>query len=113
MNTVETATIVVVTDDDGDASYLEQPGWEDRLAQYRNGDFGYVGVYLETKVRIHYGLDFITTRVRTPGLWSIESDSGEDYFLSVADDEYWTLAQMLRELNCATPVDIDRSIEYR
>jgi hypothetical protein len=106
MNAVTTASIVVTTDDDADTSYLEQDEFADRLAEYRDGDFGYVGVYLEVDALIPHGADLIIQTIRTPGLWGIESDSGEDYLRSVAHDEYWTLAEMLRELNCATPVKL-------
>ena len=115
MNAVSTARIIVTDDSDADTSYLDQEGlgFEDRREAYHRGDFGFVGLYLEADVLIPYGADSIISTIRTPGLWSIESDSGESYFRSVAHDEYTILAEMLRETNSATPVNIDPDIRYR
>ena len=115
MNTVSTARIVVVCDADPDPSYLEQEGWEDRLAQYRNGDFEFVGVYLEADVHVPVfdGTITMLTKERSCGLWGIESDSGEDYFRSVACDEYHEFAAMLAAMNCGLPVNLDSEIVYR
>jgi hypothetical protein len=62
-------------DVDVDSSYLEQEGFEDRLAQYRRGDFGFIGVVVTVeRGGIKMGCD---------SLWGIEDDSGEEYFESV------------------------------
>jgi hypothetical protein len=114
VNTVKTARIVIASDDDGDSSYLEQDGWEDRLAEYRAGDFDFVGVYLEAEVLVPaLGGGGVVTTERSPGLWSIESDCGEDYFRRVAFDEYHEFAAMLSALNCATPANLDLDPIYR
>jgi hypothetical protein len=81
-----------------DASYLEQEGFEDRLAQYRQGAFDLIGVRASVELPIPYGKDRILTRIESPGLWGIESDSGEDYFDSVFQEESDILADMLAEL---------------
>ncbi len=93
--------IKVSGDEMPDASYLEQEGlgFEDRLAQYRAGDFSFVGVQVEAELYIPYGDGYIMQSVLTPGLWGIEDDSGEDYFRSVAGDEIEVLRDMLGELN--------------
>ncbi len=88
----------LVPDDCPDTSYLEQEGFEDRLEQYRRGDFYYIGVRAAVEVPIPYGKDRILTRIASPGLWGIESDSGEDYFQSVFEEEIAILADMLTEL---------------
>jgi hypothetical protein len=88
----------LVPDDCPDTSYLEQEGFEDRLEQYRQGDFDYVGVRAVVALPIPFGTDQILTKVKSPGLWGIESDSGEDYFDSVFQEESNILADMLTEL---------------
>jgi len=84
----------IVPDDCPDTSYLEQ----DRREQYRQGDFEYVGVRAAGELPIPYGKDRILTRIESPGLWGIESDSGENYFDSVFQEESAILADMLAEL---------------
>lgn len=88
----------IVPDDCPDASYLEQEGFADRLEQYRQGAFGFVGVRAAIELPIPYGKDRILARIESPGLWGIESDSGEDYFDSVFQEEIAILADMLAEL---------------
>jgi hypothetical protein len=88
----------IVPDDCPDTSYLEQEGFEDRLGQYRQGDFDYIGVRAAVELPIPYGKDRILARIESPGLWGIESDSGEDYLDSVFQEETDILAEMLTEL---------------
>lgn len=85
----------IVPDDCPDPSYLEQEGFADRLEQYRQGGFDYVGVRAAVELPIPYGKDQILIRIESPGLWGIESDSGEDYFDLVFQEEFNTLADML------------------
>ena len=80
------------------ASYLEQEGFADRLEQYRQGAFDFVGVRAAVELPIPFGKDRILTRIESPGLWGIESDSGEDYLDSVFQEESAILADMLAEL---------------
>ncbi len=84
----------LVADDCPDTSYLEQG----RLAQYRQGGFDFVGVRASVELPIPFGKDRILTRIESPGLWGIESDSGEDYLDSVFREESNILADMLAEL---------------
>ena len=88
----------IVPDELPDASYLEQEGWEDRLEAYQAGEFGFVGIQAVAKIRIPYGKDWILNEVRSPGLWGIEDDSGEDYFESVYEEELNVLRDMLKSL---------------
>ncbi len=90
--------MAVVPEQYPDTSYLEQEGWEERLAEYRRGDFDFVGVRAVVELRIPYGQDFILHTVESPGLWGIESDSGDDYFRLVFTEESDILADMLAEL---------------
>ena len=84
----------IIPDDCPDTSYLEQ----ERLEQYRQGAFDFIGVRASVEVPIPYGKDRILTRIESPGLWGIESDSGEDYLESVFQEERDILADMLTEL---------------
>jgi hypothetical protein len=88
----------VVPDDCHDTSYLNQEGFEDRLEQYRQGDFDYAGIRAAVELPIPYGKDQILIKIESPGLWDIESDSGEDYFNSIFKEESDILADMLAEL---------------
>lgn len=104
---VENVRVALVVDEWADASYLKQDGYEERLAQYQAGDFGYVGVRLSAELCIPSGDSWIVEDICTPGLWGIEDDSGSDYFASVACDEYRTLNEMLVQLGAPTPVSVD------
>jgi hypothetical protein len=115
--TVQKLTIVVTPDDDVDASWLEQDGYDDRLFAYRAGEFGFCGVRVEAVIHIihppaRYG---ILQTITSPGIWGIEDDSGEEYIREVAQDEYVTLRDMLTELNVSLPPNrpIGGSIDYR
>ena len=88
----------IVPDVCPDASYLEQAGFKDRLAQYQQGMFDLVGVRAAVELPIPYGKDRILVKIESPGLWGIESDSGEEYFDSVFQEESDILADMLTEL---------------
>ena len=88
----------IIPDDCPDTSYLEQEGFEDRLEEFRQGAFDFIGVRAVVEVPIPYGKDRILTRIESPGLWGIESDSGEDYLQSVFEEESAILADMLTEL---------------
>jgi hypothetical protein len=88
----------IIPDDCPDTSYLEQEEFGDRLEQFRQGAFDYIGIRAAVELPIPYGKDRIITRIESPGLWGIESDSGEDYLDSVFQEESAILADMLAEL---------------
>lgn len=89
----------VIPETSPDASYLEQEGFEDRLAEYRRGDFHFVGVRAAIELQIpNRNQGYYIQRLESPGLWGIESDSGEDYFNEVFIEEKAILADMLEEL---------------
>lgn len=88
----------VIPDSSPDPSYLEQDGFEERLAEYRRGEFGYVGVRASVELPIPYGKDAIQQTISSPGLWGIESDSGDEYFGEVFKEESDLLAYMLEEM---------------
>jgi hypothetical protein len=88
-----TVTFRILPDEDPDIGYLEQPGFENRAAEYDRGDFGFVG--LRAEVTIHDPRSGVLTTVSSAGLWGIESDSGEEYFRQVGAEELDTLRDEL------------------
>jgi hypothetical protein len=92
---LEKIEIKVEGDSDADTSYLEQEGFEEELANYREVKFGYVGVYAKARVTSQgYSQWF-----RTPGLWGIEDTSKADYFVEVAKEELDQLKDELTSYN--------------
>lgn len=112
---IERIYVLVEPDPEGDASYLEQDEFNDRLEQYHQGAFGFVGVRLAADIVIeHHGRVPERITLTTPGLWSVESDSGEDYFRASAaegDDVDELTADLLAlrftmdEIRAAIPED--------
>lgn len=100
---VSSVVVQVVPDEDADGSFLEQEGWEDRLAAYQRDEFGFVGVRAVATVFIRLGEVWVSQEIVSPGLWGIESDSGEDYFAEVGREETATLGEMLAELGLELP----------
>lgn len=88
----------VLPDEFPDWSYLEQDGFADRLKAYRRGDFHYLGVRAAVTVPIPMDGHYILHEVRSPGLWGIESDSGDDYLAEVFGEESHVLEEMLGAL---------------
>lgn len=89
----------IVTDEDADTSYLEQEDWDERRDQYQRGLFAFCGVRAVAEIRVPYGHDWITTTLKSPGLWSIEDDSDESYLQQVFLEERNTLLDMLKSLH--------------
>lgn len=89
----------VVNDDSPDTSYLEQEGFEDRRAEYEAGAFGFFGIRAAVVIPVPYGADHIDATIRSPGLWGIESDCGDDYIREVFEEQCAVLAEMLEGLN--------------
>ena len=100
----------VVHDPDADLSWLEQTPrqlgsleaavWNRRRLQaLERGEWEPVGVRLVADVALIIG-GGETQRCRflTPGIWSVESDSGDDYFQAIADEDAPMLADDLGEV---------------
>ena len=72
-----------------------------RLDAWRNGEWHFVGVRARATMKIPHGTNpqcWITSELLSPGLWGIESDSGDEYFLQVYKEERETLIAMLASL---------------
>jgi hypothetical protein len=72
-----------------------------RLDAWRNGEWHFVGIRARAIVKIPYGINpqcWITSELLSPGLWGIESDSGDEYFQQVYQEEREILIGMLASL---------------
>ena len=61
-----------------------------RLDAWRNGEWHFVGVRARAIIKIPHGMNpqcWITSGLLSPGLWGIESDSGDEYFLQVYQED--------------------------
>ena len=63
--------VEIIADDDPDASYLEQDAFKDRLEQYKNGVFYFVGVRTTAEI---VDSNSVIQYVSGGSLWNIESD---------------------------------------
>ena len=107
--------VEVIADDDADLSWLEQTPrqldsleaavWNRRRLQaLERGEWEPVGIRLVAEVAVTVG-GGETQRCRflTPGVWGVESDSGDDYFQDIADEEAPMLADDLKEAGFPEP----------
>jgi hypothetical protein len=82
-----------------DPDYRDQD--EARLNAWRNDEWHFVGIRARATIRIPYGINsdcWITSEVLSPGLWGIESDSGDQYFEEVYREERAILIALLASL---------------
>jgi hypothetical protein len=103
---VQRFRVLIEHDADPDVSYLEQDEFEDRLAAYKRGEFGFVGVRVEAEVVIEGMIQTLTS----PGLWGIESDSDKEYIAQVAGEEYAALRDVLKAVGVSTS-QLPREVE--
>ena len=100
--TVDAIAVERVPDEDADASYLEQEGWESRLAAYQGGAFGFIGIRARARIRVYLpshpaGHANLVT-VYTPGIWGVEDDSAPDYLAELEAEQRVELVEQLRAL---------------
>lgn len=86
--------IVWESDPIGDASYLEQEGFEDRLADYQAGRFWHVCCHAKVDVIVAGTVQTL----RSGGLHGIESDSDQQHLEGIAAEERASLVGILAEL---------------
>jgi hypothetical protein len=133
---IERVYILTTLDESPDLSWLEQSYNDpsiapdealrmraadaERLAAYRQGDWYMVGIQLAVEVVLARPgrVDEVIT-LTTPGLWGVESDSGDEYFRSIADDESSYLvddlvalgfARDLVQVRIACELEADRAV---
>lgn len=61
----------------------------------------FVGIQARATIKIPYGTNpdcWINSKMLSPGLWGIESDSGDEYFQEVYQEEREILIDMLASL---------------
>ncbi len=78
-----------------------------RMETLNRGDWCFIGIYAVAEVQLQTRGTIQT--IRSPGLWGIESDSGDDYFDEVGKEE---LASLVSELQAAgfTRAQVKRAI---
>ena len=74
---------------------------ETRMKAWLAGDWHFLGIRARATIKIPHGSNpdcRITSELLSPGLWGIESDSGDEYFQEVYRDERTLLIDMLQSL---------------
>ena len=82
-----------------DPAYRQQD--EARLKAWRNDEWHFIGIRARAAIKFPFGINpdcWITSELLSPGLWGIESDSGDDYFQQVYQEEREILIAMLASL---------------
>jgi len=82
-----------------DPHYRDQD--EARFKAWRNDAWRFVGIRAKAAIKFPYGVNgecWITSELLSPGLWGIESDSGEHYLRQVYQEEREILIGMLDSL---------------
>jgi hypothetical protein len=72
-----------------------------RLDAWLNDEWHFVGIRAKGRISIPYGTNtksWILSEIHSPGLWGIESDSGDPYFQQVFEEEREILIDMLEGL---------------
>jgi hypothetical protein len=72
-----------------------------RLDAWRNDEWHFVGIRAKATIKIPHGSNpdcWITSELLSPGLWGIESHSGDQYFQEVCQDEREILIAMIASL---------------
>jgi len=88
-----------VPDNDADASYLLQEGFEKRLAEYLRGDFGLCGMRAVAEIEFPSSDGWVIVgRLESPGVWGIEDDSVRDYLAEVFEAEKAILLELFASL---------------
>ena len=93
-----------------DQAYRAQD--EARLAAWRRDEWHFLGIHARALIKIPYGANpesWITAELMSPGLWGIESDSGEDYLRQVYQEEREILTAMLASLKTYEVIQDQRS----
>jgi len=107
--TVISARIVWPFDEDPDASYLDQEGFEARKQEYIAEMFHFRGCYAECTVRHPDG---ILDTFRSGGLWGIESDIDDDSMRQIETEERIALLSHVVGYGVKDPENIILLAEY-
>lgn len=113
---VELSGVRVVRDldEDADVSYLEQDGFEERLADYQSGRLHLVELWVEANVLLQEGVEAL---VRSPGVGGIESDTTEEELDALISEEWTSLRGALKRMGVSTeqlPLEVEPEwVEWR
>ncbi len=91
----------VVADECADVSWLDD---DRRLAAFHDGTWHMIGIQAAATFLIPLGGHFVMQTMSSPGLWGIESDSGEAYLDEVFTKECQNLADMLAAVGVTVTV---------
>lgn len=69
-----------------------------RMEDYNRCEWCCYGVIVRAVIDVHESNHRRTMAIDSPGLWGVESDSGEDYFREVARDELSVIRAELTDL---------------
>lgn len=71
-----------------------------RMEDYNKGNWGCIGIYAKCEYQIQVGNNkfFTIHYIQSAGLWGIESDSDESYFIEIAEEECNSLIGCLKEI---------------
>ena len=108
MKTIEKISMVQHIDEDPEISYLQQYDINDKDPEIRKyakqdkerleslyaGNWEFIGIQAKAEIRIN-GISQVIT---SGGLWGIESDSGDEYFEEIYQEEKEDLKNSLLEL---------------
>lgn len=101
-------------DPDVDVGYLQERGFEDRLAEYKRGGLRFTEMWIEANVGFE---DDVQALVTSPGLSGIESDTTEEELDALIAEEWRALRAALKTVGVPTeqlPLDAQREwIEWR
>jgi hypothetical protein len=101
-------------DENPDVSYLEQPEFRGRLAEYRRGKLHFLEMHIEADVELEEGVQAL---VRSTGVGGIESDTTEEELDELITEDWRTLRAALKTMGVPTeqlPLEVDRAwIEWR
>lgn len=113
---VRLGAVRVVRDEDvsADVSYLEQPEFKGRLAEYKRGKLHFFEMRIEADVELEDG---VRALVSSTGIGSIESDTTEEELDEMIVEEWRTLRAALKTVGVPTeqlPIEVDPTwVEWR
>jgi hypothetical protein len=108
---IERVWVVWLDEDSPDSSYLEQEGFEERLAEYEAGNFHFMGC--QARAEVSYPIGQGCRRLEqfsSGGLWGIESDSERSFLQETEKEELADLKAHLERFGVDTS-DFDEKTE--
>ncbi len=102
MKRIHKVVVKRLFDDDPDTSYLEQPEFEQRLADWHRERFYYLGIRAHAEICIpsegQNADTGILQQITSGGLWGIESDSDTAYLKEIEQEQLSELRDQLHAI---------------